>query len=228
VVAYPAMLDVARELVALLAGLLADERAARGTRTGARALSCGKQAVFALVWFRERRPVALTGKGWGISQATAYRYLDEAIEVLAARAPDLHEALARGHAEGWSHVVLDGKIIDTDRVRIKTLSTKGQVIDSWYSGKTHDFGGNIAALTRPDGLPVWVSPVEPGSVHDLTVARTHDALLRSLRALGERGFALLAERWRTLQHVTVSPSKISKIAQAALVLTHFEHGYLTR
>jgi hypothetical protein len=88
VVAYPAMLDVARELVTLLAGLLADERAARGTRTGARALSCGKQAVFALVWFRERRPVALTGKGWGISQATAYRYLDEAIEVLAARAPD--------------------------------------------------------------------------------------------------------------------------------------------
>ena len=54
-------------------------------------------------------------------------------------------------------------------------------------------------------------------------------LLRSLRCLGERGFALLARRWRTLQHVTVSPSKISKIskiARAALVLTHFEHGYL--
>jgi hypothetical protein len=56
--------------------------------------------------------------------------------------------------------------------------------------------------------------------------RTRNALLRSLRCLGERGFALLTQRWRTLQHVTVSPSKISKIAQAALVLTHFEHGYL--
>ncbi|MPZ67828.1 MAG: IS5/IS1182 family transposase, partial [Pseudonocardiaceae bacterium] len=39
-------------------------------------------------------------------------------------------------------------------------------------------------------------------------------------------FALLTQRWHTLQQVTVSPSKISKIAQAALVLTHFEHDYL--
>ena len=57
--------------------------------------------------------------------------------------------------------------------------------------------------------------------------RTRNMLLRSLRCPGERGFALLTGRWRTLQHVTVSPNKISKIAQAALVLTHFEHGYLT-
>jgi len=55
VIAYPAMLDVPRELVTFLAGLLAEERAVRGTRTNTRALSCGKQALFALVWFRERR-----------------------------------------------------------------------------------------------------------------------------------------------------------------------------
>jgi hypothetical protein len=30
----------------------------------------------------------------------------------------------------------------------------------------------------------------------------------------------------TLQHITVRPSKISDIARAALVLTHFEHGYI--
>ncbi len=51
-------------------------------------------------------------------------------------------------------------------------------------------------------------------------------LLRSLRCLGERGFALLTGRWRTLQQITVSPSRIGKIAKAALVLTHFEHNYL--
>ena len=56
-VAYRAILDVPAELVAYLAGLLADERRARGTRAGTRALSCWRQAVFALVWFRERRPV---------------------------------------------------------------------------------------------------------------------------------------------------------------------------
>jgi len=273
VVAYPAILDVPRELVTFLAGLLADERAARGTRPGARALSCGKQALFALVWFRERRDVGLIGRGLGISQATSYRYLHEAIDVLAEQAPDVHETLARGRDEGWSHVVLDGKVVVTDRLGIKTISRKGATIDAWYSGKTHGFGGNIQALTRPDGLPVWISEVEPGSTHDLTAARTHalgvpyaaaarglptladpgydgagigvhtpvkqptdgrrldvntrtrNWLLRSLRCLGERGFALLTGRWRALQHITLSPNTITKIARAALVLTHFEHGY---
>jgi len=35
------------------------------------------------------------GQGCGISQATAYRYKDEAVEVLAAKAPTLHEAWKR-------------------------------------------------------------------------------------------------------------------------------------
>jgi DDE superfamily endonuclease len=127
---------------------------------------------------------------------------------------------------------------------------------------------------RPGRFPLWVSQAEPGSVHDLTAARTHafpalypaaaaglpiladpgyegagtgilipvkqppgsreldvntrtrNAIQRSLRCLGERGFALLTQRWRTLQHITASPSKIGDIARAALVLTHFEYGYI--
>ena len=62
-IAYPAMLDVPTELVTFVAELLAAERLARGTRAGTRALTCEKQAIFALVWFRERRDVAITGKG---------------------------------------------------------------------------------------------------------------------------------------------------------------------
>ena len=53
-------------------------------------------------------------------------------------------------------------------------------------------------------------------------------LLRSRRCLGERGFALLKQRWQTLQHVTASPGKIGQIARAALVLILFEHKMLTR
>jgi hypothetical protein len=37
---------------------------------------------------------------------------------------------------------------------------------------------------------------------------------------------MLTHRWRILQHITSSPSKTGNIAQAALVLTHFEHGYI--
>jgi len=268
------MLDVPRELVGYVSRLLAAERRARGTRRRTRALTCWRQALFVLVWLRKREDLTVLGAGFGISRATAYRYRDEALAVLAAQAPDLTEALDRVHAEGWAYVILDGTLVDTDRCQAKTISRTGEQIDVWYSGKKRGFGGNIQAVMRPDGLPIWVSGVEPGSVHDLTAAREHalgalyaaaarglptladpayhgagigvhtpvkqpadgrrlavdnrtyNTLLRSLRCVGERGFALLTRRWRVLQHVTACPQKIEDIAKAALVLTHFEHRYL--
>ena len=195
--------------------------------------------------------------------------------MLAEQAPDLREALERAVDEGFSHVILDGKVVPADRCREKTISVQGEVIDLWYSGRAHTHGGNIQAVLAPDGFPLWVSDVEPGSVHDITAARVHalpalyraaasdlptladlgyegagigilipvkqpaggreldigtrtrNAIQRSLRCLGERGFALLTGRWRTLQRITADPSKIGDIARAALVLTHFEHGYIT-
>ena len=172
-VTYRAILDVPRELVAYLAALLAAERRARGTRNGTRALSCWKQAVFALVWFRERRSIPLIGKGMGICQATSYRYLAEATCVLAAQAPDLHAALQRVADDGWSHLVLDGTLVASNRLAETTTSVQGRTVDAWYSGKAHSFGGNLQAVMRPDGLPVWVSDVAPGATHDLTAARSH-------------------------------------------------------
>ncbi len=56
--------------------------------------------------------------------------------------------------------------------------------------------------------------------------RAYNTILRSLRCLGERGFALLTQRWRTLQYITASPGRVTRIARAALVLVHSEHGYL--
>ena len=54
-------------------------------------------------------------------------------------------------------------------------------------------------------------------------SRTRNALIRSLHGLGERGFALLTQRWTTLQNVTASPGRIGDIAKAAFVLVQFEH-----
>jgi hypothetical protein len=56
--------------------------------------------------------------------------------------------------------------------------------------------------------------------------KTRNALLRSLRYQGERGFALMSQRWQTLQRVMLSPGKIGDIAKAALVLVLFEHKLL--
>jgi hypothetical protein len=275
VIVYRATLDVPRELVWFVARLLLAERRRRGTPRGSRALSCFWQAVLGLRWFRDRTTADALARDHGISRATGYRYLDEVIMVLAGQAPQLREALERAKAQGFSHVILDGKIIPCDRCNESAVSVKGQAIDLWYSGKAHKHGGNIQAVLAPDGFPLWVSDVEPGSVHDVTAARAHafpalcpaasaglptladpgydgagigilipvkqpadgreldintrtrNAIQRSLRCLGERGFALLTGRWRTLQHITASPSKIGAITRAALVLTHFEHGCIT-
>jgi DDE superfamily endonuclease len=275
VISYRATLDVPRELVLFVAKLLWAERRRRGTPRGSRALTCFWEAALGLRWFRDRTACDALARDHGISRATACRYLDEVIAVLAEQAPDLRQALERAQGQGFSHVILDGKIIPCDRCKEPTVSVKGQAIDLWYSGKAHTHGGNIQAVLAPDGFPLWVSEAEPGSVHDITAARTHalpalyhaaatglptladpgydgagigilipvkqpaggqeldintrtrNAIQRSLRCLGERGFALLNQRWRTLQHITASPSKIGGITRAALVLTHFEHGYIT-
>lgn len=275
-ITYSARLDVPRELVRHVARLLRAERRAVGTRPGARALTCFYQALLVLVWFRKGEDKTTLGAGFGVSRATAYRYLAEAVRVLAAQTPTLHDALRRVAADGWSHVILDGKLFDTDRLAETTTSVKGDIIDAWYSGKHRNFGANIQAITRPDGLPIWTSDAMPGHLHDLTCAqrldvtgalywaastldlptladsgyegagqgihtpykqpadgrrlavdnRTYNAVLRSMRCLGERGFAILTGRWRSLRHTTVSPRRVGDIVRAALHLTHFEYRYL--
>jgi DDE superfamily endonuclease len=193
VVSYRVMLDVPDELVRFVSGLLAARRREIGTRKGTRKLGCYRQALFGLAWFRDKGSIARLGAGFGLPQSTAYRYLDEVIGVLAARAPGLAGALERALAEGTPYVILDGKVVDSDRCREKTLSRKGTVIDLWYSGKAHDFGGNIQAVFYPDGIPMWVSDVLPGHVHDLAAARENVlAVLRpflgAMPALADSGY----------------------------------------
>ena len=58
-------------------------------------------------------------------------------------------------------------------------------------------------------------------------AITRNILLRGLRYQGERGFALMSQRWRALQRVTLSPTTIGDIVKAALVLVQFEHKMIS-
>ena len=46
--------------------------------------------------------------------------------------------------------------------------------------------------------------------------KTRNALLRSLRYQGERGFALMKQRWRALQYVSASPATIGDITKPSL------------
>ena len=192
-VAYSAMLDVPETLVQHLAGLLTAERRRRGTRTGTRALTCHRQALLILVWFRKAEDATLLGAGFGISRATAYRYLSEGITVLTTQAPDLHEALRRTAADGWAFVILDGKLFRTDRCAQLTTNRDGKPVHAWYSGKHRAFGGNIQAVIRPDGLPLWTSPVAEGRTHDSTMAAGLDIYAALYRAADQLGLPALAD-----------------------------------
>lgn len=85
---------------------------------------------------------------------------------------------------------LDDTLIRTDRVAART--ERGN--HSWYSGKHNAFGGNVQVITDHSGFPVWVSPVEPGSTHDLIAARAHalpalyKAASQGLRTLADKGY----------------------------------------
>jgi hypothetical protein len=69
------MLDVPVSLIWFVSGLLAARRRSIGTRKKTRRLGCYRQALFGLAWFRDRGSIPRLGAGFGLSQATAYRYL---------------------------------------------------------------------------------------------------------------------------------------------------------
>jgi hypothetical protein len=130
-ITYRVGLDVPGELVRFVSRLLARRRKEIGTRKGTRSLGCYRQALFGLAWYRDKPDIPRLGAGFGLSQATSCRYIDEVTEVVAAEAPGLEEALERAVKEGTPYVILDGKIVPSDRCREKTVSRKGREIDLW-------------------------------------------------------------------------------------------------
>jgi hypothetical protein len=181
-VTYTAELPVRDHTVDLLAGLLADERLRRGTRADTRALSCHDQAVLVLRWFLDGTRITQLARDNAISKSTGYDYLHEGIGALAARSPSLHGALLAAKAAGYSHVNIDGMLVETDRV-----STPGPTpgVDLWWSGKHANHGGNVQVITVPDGWPIWTSQVRPGREHDTTALRAHTEILPTLVRAGD-------------------------------------------
>lgn len=188
-VSYTATLPIGEPTAAYLSGLLDAERRRRRTRHGRRALGPWRHAVLVLRWFLDATRVAQLAADNQISSSTAYRYLHEGIDVLAAVAPGLHGALLAARSAGHTHLGLDGTLIRTDRSKAAGPTAK---VDLWWSGKHHHHGGNVQVVTAPDGWPLWTSPVRPGREHDVTCARTHPGMLDDL------------DRWVDDEHVVLA------------------------
>ena len=108
-VMYTSALPLARTTVEWVADLLAARQREIGTRAGRRALGCFDQAVMFLRWMIDAaKPVRLAADN-AIGGSTAYRYLDEALSVVADQAPDLHQALLSAKDAGYGYVMIDGR-----------------------------------------------------------------------------------------------------------------------
>jgi len=107
-----------------------------------------------------------------------------AVTLLAARSPQLRQALRDAGKAGHAYLVIDGTLIPIDRVAAER---------PFYSGKHHRHGMNLQVISAPDGEIVWVSGPLPGAVHDLTAAR----IWGIIRALAPSGLAVLADKGYT-------------------------------
>src|SRR5918912_3990386 len=96
-------------------------------------------SVLVLRWFLDGARLAQLAADHRIGRSTAYRYLHEGIDVLAAAAPGLRGALLAARAAGHAHVTVDGTLIRTDRCQVPGPTARtdrsGRRVDLWGSGK---------------------------------------------------------------------------------------------
>lgn len=176
---YRATLPLSRQTLDYVAGVIRRHRAAIGSVW--RRLNPGRQALLVLAYLRKGETFGDLGAGFEVSTTTAWRYVEEAIELLAARSPDLRKALRRAKTDGHAFLILDGTLIPIDRVAADR---------PYFSGKHRHHGMNVQVIATADGDIVWVSGALPGSVHDLKAAW----IWRILYELEQGGWITLADK----------------------------------
>ncbi|MBZ6093510.1 transposase family protein [Streptomyces olivaceus] len=160
---YPSGVDVSGSALRFLTQQLRRHRRAIGSRW--RRLSAGRQALLTLAHLRVGHTYAQLAAGFGVSTTTAYRYVTEAVELLAALAPGLADAVRTGSSKAY--LILDGTLLPIDRIAADR---------PFYSGKHQRHGMNMQVIADPFGRLLWASPALPGAVHDIRAARAHGIL----------------------------------------------------
>ncbi|MET8130081.1 IS5 family transposase [Streptomyces sp. NPDC005065] len=166
---YPSGLDLSSSALRFLSRLLTTRRRELGTRW--RRLTADQQALLVLAHLRCGHTYAQLAAGFGVGTSTVARYVAEAVEVLAALAPDLATAVRAAARKAF--VILDGTLLPIDRIAADR---------PYYSGKHKKHGMNVQVIADPSGRLLWASAALPGAVHDVRAARTHgivDALTQA-------------------------------------------------
>ena len=178
---YPAALPLSRQTLTYTTGIIRRHRKQIGSPW--RKLGPGQQALLVLAYLRKGETFAELAAGFGVGTATAWRYVNETVALLAARSPKLRQALDQAKQAGHAYLVIDGTLIPIDRVAADR---------PFYSGKHRKRGMNLQVIASPDGEIAWVSGPLPGAVHDLTAARiwgiVAELAASGLVVLGDEGY----------------------------------------
>ncbi|MFH9983566.1 transposase family protein [Streptomyces sp. NPDC017179] len=216
---YPSGIDVSSSALRFLAQELRRHRRVIGPRW--RRLNAGRQDLLTLAHLRVGHTCAQLAAGSGVGTTTAYRYVTEAVDLLAALAPSLADAVRAASAKAY--LLLDGTLLPIDRIAADR---------PFYSGKHKRHGMNVQVLADPFGRLLWASPALPGAVHDVRAAREHgivDALAEAdIKCWADKGYRGAGGtvrtpcwgRWETLstgqQAVNRSHAKIRALVEQAM------------
>lgn len=181
---YPGTLALSTAHLTRVAQMIRAHRRQIGSRW--RRLAPDQQALLVLAHLRNGDTYARLAAGFEVGVATVYRYVREAVDLLAAQAPSLTAALWRLAHNGHALGILDGTLVPIDRLG-------GALNRLYYSGKHRRHGVNLQGLIDPRrGDLVWISDGLPGSTHDLTAARVHDIITSATHAdvelLADKGY----------------------------------------
>ncbi|MFD7844012.1 transposase family protein [Nocardia sp. NPDC059764] len=176
---YRSALSLSRRTLHFVAGLIRRHRRVIGSSW--RKLDPARQALLVLAHLRKGETFRDLAAGFEVSTTTAWRYVEETVELLAARAPTLRSALRQAGIDGHAYLILDGTLIPIDRVAADR---------PYYSGKHRRHGMNVQVIATPDGDIVWVSGALPGSVHDSKAAW----IWQILHELERCGLIMLADK----------------------------------
>jgi transposase-like protein len=169
-------MQVSNRALTTLADALRHRRTILGSRW--RRLPAGRQALLVLAYLRKGETYSALAGGFGIGTTTVYRYIREGLDVLAATAPTLNQALDVARQKAF--VILDGTLLTIDRVGMAAGRDR-----AFYSGKHKRHGLNVQVLADPVGRLIWASPALPGARHDMGAAREH-GLIGGLNNVGAR------------------------------------------
>ena len=95
-----------------------------------------------LAYLRKGETYAELTAGFGVGNATAWRYATETVALLAARSPRLRRALDQARQAGHAYVIIDGTLILIDRVAADR---------PFYSGRHRRHGMNLQSSPAPTG-----------------------------------------------------------------------------